>query len=218
MPISYVVDMDGVIYHGSRLIPGALDFVERLRAGGHKFLFLTNNSQWTPRDLKHKLDQMGIAVDESAFHTSALATADFLNQQMPGGTAYVIGGAGLTHALYSVGYTLTEHNPDYVVVGDTRSYDYEKIERAVRLIVKGCPIRRHQPRPDRPFGTRHSARLRRPGGADRAGHRPQALLRRQAQRPHDADGPAQARRPIRPSRSWSATVWTPISSPAPRPV
>ena len=111
---------------------------QRLRAGGHKFLFLTNNSQWTPRDLKHKLDQMGIAVDESAFHTSALATADFLNQQKPGGTAYVIGGAGLTHALYSVGYTLTEHNPDYVVVGDTRSYDYEKIERAIRLIVKGA--------------------------------------------------------------------------------
>jgi NagD protein len=138
MPISFVVDMDGVIYHGSRLIPGALDFVERLQAGGHKFLFLTNNSQWTPRDLKHKLDQMGIAVDESAFHTSALATADFLNQQLPGGTAYVIGGAGLTHALYSVGYTLTEHNPDYVVVGDTRGYDFEKIERAVRLIVKGA--------------------------------------------------------------------------------
>ncbi len=138
MPISFVIDMDGVIYHGNRLIPGALDFVERLRAGGHKFLFLTNNSQLTPRDLKHKLDQMGVAVDEVAFHTSALATADFLKQQKPGGTAYVIGGAGLTHALYSVGYTLTEHNPDYVVVGDTRSYDFEKIERAVRLIIKGA--------------------------------------------------------------------------------
>ena len=119
MPISFVIDMDGVIYHGNRLIPGALDFVEHC-AGGHKFLFLTNNSQLTPRDLKHKLDQMGIAVDETAFHTSALATADFLKQQKPAGTAYVIGGAGLTHALYSVGYTLTEHNPDYVVVGDTR--------------------------------------------------------------------------------------------------
>jgi NagD protein len=138
MPMSYVCDMDGVIYHGSRLIPGALDFVQRLQAGGHKFLFLTNNSQWTPRDLKHKLEQMGISVDESAFHTSALATADFLSRQKPGGTAYVIGGAGLTFALYSVGFTLTEHNPDYVVVGETRSYDYEKIERAVRLIIKGA--------------------------------------------------------------------------------
>jgi len=138
MPMSYVCDMDGVIYHGSRLIPGALEFVQRLQSRGHKFLFLTNNSQWTPRDLKHKLEQMGISVDEAAFHTSALATAEFLGRQKPGGTAYVIGGAGLTHALYSVGFTLTENNPDYVVVGETRSYDYEKIERAVRLILKGA--------------------------------------------------------------------------------
>lgn len=138
MPMSYVCDMDGVIYHGSRLIPGALDFVQRLQAGGHRFLFLTNNSQWTPRDLNHKIEQMGISVEESAFHTSAVATADFLSRQMPRGTAYVIGGAGLTHALYSVGFTLTEHNPDYVVVGETRSYDYEKIERAVRLIHGGA--------------------------------------------------------------------------------
>ena len=125
MPMSYVCDMDGVIHHGSRLIPGALEFVQRLQSRGHKFLFLTNNSQWTPRDLKHKLEQMGISVDETAFHTSALATAEFLGRQKPGGTAYVIGGAGLTHALYSVGFTLTENNPDYVVVGETRSYDYE---------------------------------------------------------------------------------------------
>ena len=138
MPASYVVDMDGVIYHGHRLIPGALEFVRRLSEGGHKFLFLTNNSQWTPRDLRHRLDQMGIQVEESAFHTSALATADFLRHQRPGGTAYVIGGAGLTNALYGVGYTLTEHNPDYVVVGDTRSYDFEKIERAIRLILAGA--------------------------------------------------------------------------------
>lgn len=136
--MNYVCDMDGVIYHGSQLIPGALDFVNRLQAGGHKFLFLTNNSQWTPRDLKHKLEQMGISVPETSFHTSALATADFLSRQMPGGTAYVIGGAGLTHALYSVGFTLTEYNPDYVVVGETRSFDYEKIERASRLILKGA--------------------------------------------------------------------------------
>ncbi len=93
MPMSYVCDMDGVIYHGSRLIPGALEFVQRLQSRGHKFLFLTNNSQWTPRDLKHKLEQMGISVDEAAFHTSALATAEFPGRQKPGGTAYVIGGA-----------------------------------------------------------------------------------------------------------------------------
>ncbi len=138
MPMNYVCDMDGVIYHGSQLIPGALDFVQRLQSSGRRFLFLTNNSQWTPRDLKHKLEQMGISVEETAFHTSALATADFLSRQMPGATAYVIGGAGLTHALYSVGFTLTENDPDYVVVGETRSFDYEKIERAARLILKGA--------------------------------------------------------------------------------
>jgi NagD protein len=138
MPASYVIDMDGVIYHGHRLIPGALDFVNRLKAGGHPFLFLTNNSQWTPRDLRHRLEGMGIAVDESAFHTSALATAEFLRTQKPDGTAYVIGGAGLTNALYEAGYTLTERDPDYVVVGDTRSYDYEKVERAVRLVHAGA--------------------------------------------------------------------------------
>jgi NagD protein len=138
MPASFVIDMDGVIYHGHRLIPGALDFVERLKAGGHKFLFLTNNSQWTPRDLRHRLAALGVDVDESAFHTSALATADFLHSQTPNGTAYVIGGAGLTNALYEAGYTLTERDPDYVVVGDTRSYDFEKIERAIRLVLGGA--------------------------------------------------------------------------------
>ena len=97
MPASFVIDMDGVVYHGHQLIPGAAEFVERLRSGGHKFLFLTNNSQWTPRDLRHRLGNIGIDVEESAFHTSALATAEFLKQQMPGGTAYVIGGAGRGH-------------------------------------------------------------------------------------------------------------------------
>jgi len=138
MPVSFVIDMDGVIYHGHRLIPGAQEFVARLQSGGHKFLFLTNNSQWTPRDLRHRLENLGITVEETAFHTSALATAEFLRLQRPGGTAYVIGGAGLTNALYDAGYTLTERDPDYVVVGDTRSYDYEKIERAARLILGGA--------------------------------------------------------------------------------
>jgi NagD protein len=138
MPASYVIDMDGVIYHGHRLIPGALEFVDRLRGGGHKFLFLTNNSQWTPRDLRHRLAALGIEVAEDAFHTSALATAEFLRQQKPGASAYVIGGAGLINALYDVGMTLTERDPDYVIVGDTRSYDFEKIERAIRLILGGA--------------------------------------------------------------------------------
>ncbi|WP_169976790.1 HAD-IIA family hydrolase [Tautonia rosea] len=138
MPVSFVIDMDGVIYHGHRLIPGAREFVDRLRGGGHPFLFLTNNSQWTPRDLKHRLEQLGIGVEDSAFHTSALATAEFLRTQRPGGSAFVIGGAGLTNALYEAGYHLTERDPDYVVVGDTRRYDYETIEHAIRLILGGA--------------------------------------------------------------------------------
>jgi NagD protein len=140
MPAGYVIDMDGVVYHGQRLIPGALEFVERLKAGGHPFLFLTNNSQWTPRDLRHRLEVIGITVEETCFHTSALATAQFLQSQRPGGTAYVIGGAGLYNALYEVGYTLTDRNPDYVVVGDTRSYEYDKIEQAVRLVLGGAKL------------------------------------------------------------------------------
>src|SRR3954468_13276372 len=128
MPPSYIVDMDGVIYHGHRLIPGAVDFLAKLRRGGHRFLFLTNNSQWTPRDLRHRLDQMGIEVEETAFHTSALATADFLHRQKPGGTAYVIGGAGLTHALYSVGYTLPGKNPDYGGIAEPPGTDYRTKE------------------------------------------------------------------------------------------
>ena len=138
MPASFVIDMDGVVYHGHRLIPGTLEFVERLRAGGHPFLFLTNNSQWTPRDLRHRLGGMGIDVDEAGFHTSALATAEFLRSQKPGGSAFVIGGAGLTNALYEVGYHLTEREPDYVVVGDTRRYDYETLEHAIRLVIGGA--------------------------------------------------------------------------------
>ena len=138
MPASYVVDMDGVIYHGSRLIPGAVEFIGRLQAGGHRFMFLTNNSQWTPRDLRYKLDSLGISVAETAFHTSALATADFMKAQAPGAAVYVIGGAGLTNALYDAGFTLTERNPEYVIVGDTRSYDFDKIERAVRFVIGGA--------------------------------------------------------------------------------
>ncbi len=137
MPTSFLIDMDGVIYEGHRLIPGAKEFVDRLQNGGNPFLFLTNNSQWTPRDLRHRLNGMGIQVDESAFHTSALATSEFLQSQKPGGSAFVIGGAGLTNALYEVGYHLNDRDPDYVVIGDTRRYDYEIIEHAVRLILNG---------------------------------------------------------------------------------
>jgi 5'-nucleotidase len=138
MPASYIIDMDGVIYQGNRLLPGAVEFVQRLRAGGHAFLFLTNNSQWTRRDLQHRLARLGIEVEETHFYTSALATAAFLADQRPHSSAFVIGGPGLSNALYEAGYTMNDRDPDYVVVGDTRSYDLPKIEQAVRLLLAGA--------------------------------------------------------------------------------
>lgn len=135
---SYVLDMDGVIYRGNQLIPGAREFIERLQQGGHPFLFMTNNSQRTPLDFQRKLERMGLNVTEEHYFTSALATAAFLHSQKPHGTAFVIGEAGLTHALYQVGYSLTDVEPDYVVLGDTPSYDYAKIVQAVKLITEGA--------------------------------------------------------------------------------
>jgi NagD protein len=134
---SYVLDMDGVLYRGNQLIPGAREFIERLQAAGHPFLFLTNNSQRTPLDFQRKLERMGLNVAEERYFTSALATAAFLQSQKPGGTAFVIGEAGLTHALYQAGYSITDTDPDYVVLGDTPSYDYSKIVHAVRLVMGG---------------------------------------------------------------------------------
>lgn len=135
---TYVMDMDGVVYRGNQLIPGAKEFIERLQANGNKFSFLTNNSQRTPLDFQRKLERMGLNVPEEHYFTSALATAAFLHSQKPNGTAYVIGEAGLTHALYQIGYSITETDPDYVVLGDTPSYDYAKILRAVRLVMDGA--------------------------------------------------------------------------------
>jgi NagD protein len=138
MAKSYIIDMDGVIYQGSQLIAGAAEFVERLQGSGAKFLFLTNASNRTPAELGHKLAAMGIAVGEDCFYTSALATAAFLDKQKPNGTAYVIGDAGLFNALYGVGYAINEIKPDYVVIGESRSYNYEMIEKAVRFIRNGA--------------------------------------------------------------------------------
>ena len=137
---AFIIDMDGVIYHGNRLLAGAKDLVRWLTDGGKSFLFLTNSSERSPRELKQKLSRMGIDVTEEHFYTSALATAIFLASQRPGGSAYVIGEAGLTNALYQAGLTMNDVNPDYVVVGDTRTYSYEGIERAVRLVLAGARL------------------------------------------------------------------------------
>lgn len=134
---SWLSDMDGVLVHEGHAIPGAPEFVTALRDKDRPFLILTNNSIFTPRDLRARLATTGIDVPESSLWTSALATAQFLVDQIPGGSAYVIGEAGLTTALYESGYTLTDSDPDYVVLGETRTYSFETITKAIRLIQGG---------------------------------------------------------------------------------
>lgn len=136
----YIIDMDGVIYHGNKLLPGVPEFLRWLETSGKNYLFLTNASQRTPKELQEKLERLGINVGEEHFYTSALATAGFLASQKPHGSAYIIGDAGLIHALYSVGYTTNNINPDYVVVGDTNSYNFEKIETAINLVIRGARL------------------------------------------------------------------------------
>jgi NagD protein len=147
---SWLTDMDGVLVHEERAIPGASEFIGSLQASGKKFLVLTNNSIFTPRDLRARLLAGGIDVPEQAIWTSALATAQFLDDQRPGGTAYVIGEAGLTTALHEIGYVLTERAPDYVVLGETRTYSFEAITRAIRLITAGARFLATNPDPTGP--------------------------------------------------------------------
>ncbi|WP_448391365.1 HAD-IIA family hydrolase [Mycolicibacterium sp. XJ879] len=129
--------MDGVLVREEQALPGAAEFLQRLMERERPFLVLTNNSIFTPRDLSARLLRSGLTVPEEAIWTSALATAAFLNDQLPGGSAYVIGEAGLTTALHEVGYTLTDIEPDFVVLGETRTYSFTAITRAIRLILAG---------------------------------------------------------------------------------
>ena len=135
---SWLMDMDGVLVHEDHVIPGADRFLSRLVELEMPFLVLTNNSIYTQRDLSARLRANGLVVPEERIWTSALATADFLDAQRPGGSAYVIGEAGLTTALYAAGYTLSDRDPDYVVLGETRTYSFERITRAIRLIGAGA--------------------------------------------------------------------------------
>lgn len=136
----FICDMDGVIYHGNRLLPGVKEFVEWLYANDKEFLFLTNSSERSPKELQQKLARMGLQVDEKHFYTSALATAKFISNQAPGCSAYVIGAPGLVNALYEAGITMNDVNPDYVVVGETSNYNYENIVHAVSLVLKGAKL------------------------------------------------------------------------------
>jgi NagD protein len=150
MPKSYLIDMDGVIVRGSELIPGADAFLDRLHQRNIKFLILTNNPIYTQVDLQHRLQRMGVNLTTDHIYTSALATALFLKSQKPGGTAFVIGESGLTEALHDVGYILTEHDPDYVVLGETTSYSYSRITQAVRLVSEGARFIATNPDPSGP--------------------------------------------------------------------
>src|SRR3954470_18173895 len=135
---TWLMDMDGVLVHEEQMIPGADRFLARLTERGTPFLVLTNNSIYTRRDLAARLAASGLVVPEDSIWTSALATARFLEDQRPGGTAFVIGEAGLTTALHEAGYTLTERQPDYVVLGETRTYSFERITQAIRLVANGA--------------------------------------------------------------------------------
>lgn len=132
-----LTDMDGVLVHENKALPGASEFIEALKASGMPFLVLTNNPIYTPRDLAYRLHNSGIEIPESNIWTSALATADFVSSQQPNGSAYVIGEAGLQIALHEAGYVMTETNPDYVILGETRTYSFESITKAIRLILNG---------------------------------------------------------------------------------
>jgi NagD protein len=137
---AFIIDMDGVIYHGNQILKGALEFVEWLEKNSKSFLFLTNSSERSPVELSQKLSRLGIEVDPMHFYTSALATAGFLATQCPGGSVYVIGEPGLIQALYDQGFTMNNVNPDYVVVGEGRSYNLESLERAVKLVMNGARL------------------------------------------------------------------------------
>lgn len=136
----FICDMDGVIYHGNKLLPGVKEFIEWLQKEDKQYLFLTNSSDKTPQELQQKLARMGLSVSEDHFYTSALATAAFLKQQAPGCSAYVIGEAGLYNALYDAGIFMNDYDPDYVVLGESRTYSMSTLTRAINLVRGGAKL------------------------------------------------------------------------------
>ena len=136
----FICDMDGVIYHGNRLLPGVVEFLDWLKKNDKNYLFLTNSGPYTRKELQQKLKRMGLEVEESHFYTSALATAQFLNSQAPGCSAYVMGEHGVLNALYEVGITYNDVDPDYVVVGEASTYNLEMMTKAIRLVNAGARL------------------------------------------------------------------------------
>ncbi len=137
---AFICDMDGVIYHGNKLLNGVISFIDWLVDSKKEYIFLTNSSERSPAELCQKLQRLGLDVPKERFYTSALATASFLRSQQPGGSVYVIGEAGLTNALYDAGFSMNDVNPDYVVVGESRTYHIGQIEKAVQLVFKGAKL------------------------------------------------------------------------------
>ena len=197
---SWLSDMDGVLVHEGTALPGAADFVRALRDNERPFLVLTNNSIFTPRDLRARLATSGIDLPEDAIWTSALATAQFLVDQMPHGSAYVIGEAGLTTALYEAGYTLTAAQPDFVVLGETRTYSFEAITQAIRLIQGGARFIATNPDVTGPSADGDLPATGAVAAMIRAATGPQPLLRRQAQPDDDPLGAQPDRRALRDHR------------------
>ncbi len=135
---NYLIDMDGVLVRGRTLIPGADKFIEKLKSSNLEFLLLTNNSMFSTRDLAHRLSHIGLDIPAERIFTSAMATARFVQTQKPGGTAYAVGESGLTQALHEVGYVMTDIEPDYVVLGEVKTYNIDTVTTAIRLIQKGA--------------------------------------------------------------------------------
>jgi NagD protein len=149
-PKNYITDMDGVLVSGRTLIPGADRFIQRLQERGAEYLVLTNNSLYTPGDLAHRLKTIGLDIPVERIFTSAMATAHFLRSQKTDGTAFVIGESGLTEAIHNVGYIITDHDPDYVVLGETNTYNIELITKAIRLVADGAHFIATNPDPSGP--------------------------------------------------------------------
>ncbi len=194
---SYLMDMDGVLVHEEHMIPGADEFIAELTAHRANFVVVTNNPIYTRRDLRARLLGSGLDIPEERIWTSALATAKFLDSQRPGGSAFVIGEVGLTTAMHEAGYVLTDRDPDYVVLGETRTYSFEAITTAIRLIEAGAKFVGTNPDPTSPEPDRPATRRRCGRRPDREGHRPDALLHRQAQPADDAVGIAVDRSALR---------------------
>jgi len=149
-PRNYITDMDGVLVSGRTMVPRADQFIEKLKARDAEYLVLTNNPLYTPRDLAHRLSITGLDIPPERIFTSAMATAHFLRSQKPDGTAFVIGESGLTDAIHGVGFVITDHDPDYVVLGETNSYNFELITKAIRLVAGGAHFIATNPDPTGP--------------------------------------------------------------------